>query len=111
MWGNAAREQVGLIASQAASREQLCQLTYVAMTHSPSIVAVDTVLAYQVGNRLQVEIDVVMPKTMLLIEAHDIGESLQRSVEELEFVERTFVHLDTDWLHSRDEEHVNVYDL
>jgi divalent metal cation (Fe/Co/Zn/Cd) transporter len=45
-----------------------------------------------------------------LTQAHDIGESLQRAVEELDYVERAFVHLDTDWEHSRDMEHLNVYD-
>ena len=73
MWADAAREQVGLIASQAASREQVAQLTYLAMTHHASIVAVDTVLAYQIGNRLQVEVDIVMPKDMLLLEVRPRG--------------------------------------
>ena len=40
----------------------------------------DTVLAYQVGNKLQVEVDIVLPKEMLLVEAHDVGELLQHEV-------------------------------
>jgi hypothetical protein len=55
MWSDAAREQIGLLASQAASREDVSVLTYTALTHHRSILAVDTVLAYNVGNKLQVE--------------------------------------------------------
>jgi divalent metal cation (Fe/Co/Zn/Cd) transporter len=74
------------------------------MHHHPAIEAVDTVLAYQVGSRLQAEVDIVLPPGMPLRAAHDIGESLQRRLEGLPGVERAFVHLDTETAHGRDQD-------
>ena len=47
-----------------------------------------------------VEVDVVLPESMTLREAHDIGESLQMKIEALELTERCFVHLDYEWNHA-----------
>lgn len=38
------------------------------------------VIADQLGNKLQAEVDIVMPRHTLLEESHDVGESLQRKV-------------------------------
>ncbi len=46
--------------------------------------------AYYFGNRLLVELDIVLAETMPLKEAHDIGESLQFAIERLDIVERAF---------------------
>ena len=45
------------------------------------------------------QIDIVLPPSTPLQLAHDIGESLEIKVEDLECVERAFVHLDFEWLH------------
>jgi cation diffusion facilitator family transporter len=111
VWIDAGKEQIGLLAGQGASPAELSKITFLALTHDPAVLAVDTVLAYQVGNRLQVEVDVVLPRSMPLHDAHDVGEALQRKVEALPNVERAFVHLDTEFDHDRDDEHVNVYAL
>ena len=44
--------------------------------------------------QLLVEVDIVLPEDMNLHESHDIGESLQLKIEQLDEVERAFVHLD-----------------
>ena len=64
------------------------------------IVKVDTVRAYHFGAGFLVEVDVVLPESMTLREAHDIGESLQMKIEALELTERCFVHLDYEWNHA-----------
>ena len=111
------------------------EITFLAATHSPAVLAVDTVLAYTVGNRLQVrggvagragarlrrrryppppsrqvEVDVLVAPGMPLPVAHDVGEGLQHAVERLDGVERCFVHLDTETDHRRNDEHVDPYD-
>ena len=54
----------------------------------------DTVRAYHMGERLFVEVHIVLdPETQLFI-AHDVGESLEAKIEQIEEVERCFVHLD-----------------
>jgi hypothetical protein len=103
-------EQISLLAGRAAPPEDVAEITFVALTHHAAIEALDTVLAYNTGTRLQVEVDIVLPPDMLLQDAHDIGESLQQRLEGLECVERAFVHLDTESLHTRDVEHVPAYD-
>lgn len=52
----------------------------------------------------QVELEVVLPADMPLIQSHDIGMDLQYEIEGLEEVERCFVHIDYE---KRDyDEHV-----
>lgn len=111
MWAGAAKAQIALITGQAATPRELCELTFLALTHSPSVIAVDTVMAYSLGNKLQVEVDIVLPRDMSLGESHDVGEALQCKIERLDNVERCFVHADYEWKdHKRDQEHYNPYD-
>lgn len=51
------------------------------------------------GDRLLVEVDIVLPPECPLHEAHDVGEALQDALEMLEHVERAFVHLDYNPVH------------
>ena len=80
------------------------------MNHDARVLQVDTVRAYFVGLRLLVELDIVLPPTMPLREAHDIGEALQLDVERLEYVERAYVHLDYETSHREHDEHVDTHD-
>jgi divalent metal cation (Fe/Co/Zn/Cd) transporter len=75
---------------------------------SKKITAVDTVRAYYIGDRLLVEIDIVLPPDCPLREAHDVGEALQNALESMENVERAFVHLDYSSEHAI--EHRKVVD-
>jgi cation diffusion facilitator family transporter len=109
-WALTGREQALLLTSEVAPTELLNKLTYVALSHEPARVQfVDTVLAYSTGARVQVEIDIGLPPSMLLREAHDVGEALTKKLESLEDVERAFVHLDFEHDHSRQIEHVCPY--
>ncbi len=76
-------------------------LTWMAANHHPRIETVDTVRAYTFG----VEVHIQLSPSMPLREAHDIGESLQQKLESLDEVERAFVHLDFETLHSPADEH------
>jgi len=88
------------LTGQAASPDDIKQLTYMAYRFSPLIEELDTVRAYYFGNRLFVEVDVVMPPDCPLQRAHDVGEALQNAFERMENVERAFVHLDYDSQHA-----------
>lgn len=55
--------------------------------------------AFRLAEGYIVEVDIVLPKEMPLHEAHDIGESLQFRIEDLDEVERAFVHLDFETGH------------
>ena len=106
MWVGTAKEQVQRLTGISAEPAFLNQLTYLAVNHDERVVAVDTVRAYHFGTALLVEVDLVLPPSMELKEAHDIGESLQIKLEKLEEVERAFVHLDWEWDHAPEHKRV-----
>ncbi|CEG63685.1 hypothetical protein RMATCC62417_00792 [Rhizopus microsporus] len=107
-WMNVLLENVRRLTGQAASADDIKQLTYMAYRFSKKITAVDTVRAYYIGDRLLVEIDIILPPDCPLREAHDIGEALQDALELMENVERAFVHLDYSAEH--EIEHRRVVD-
>lgn len=69
------------------------------------IVSVDTVRAFHLANGFMVEVDIVLPFDMLLRDAHDIGEALQHKLENIDEVERAYVHLDFEVDHVPATEH------
>ncbi|ORY99560.1 cation efflux family-domain-containing protein [Absidia repens] len=107
-WMNILLENIRRLTGQAASSEDIKQLTYMAFRFSAKITAVDTVRAYYNGDRLLVEIDIILPPECPLHEAHDVGEALQDALEMMENVERAFVHLDYNAHH--EVEHRRVVD-
>lgn len=50
--------------------------------------------AYHSGDKLNVEVDIVLDEGMKLRDSHDLGESLQYVLESVPVVERAFVHMD-----------------
>lgn len=107
VWARTGREQFMLLSSSIAEPSQIARLTYIALTSDAKFV--DTIVAYSLGSRLQVECDIVLPPEMPLTEAHDIGEALTLRLEKFSDVERAFVHIDTEFDHSRSIEHVDPY--
>ena len=63
----------------------------------------DIVRAYHFGNNYLVEMEVILPEDMCVKDAHDISLNLQHKVEELDNVERAFVHV--DYLERNYDEH------
>ncbi|EFA77681.1 putative cation efflux pump [Heterostelium album PN500] len=106
-WTSEAYEQIELLVGKSASPEFLQRLTYIAVSHSPEILKVDTCRAFHVGNNLFVEVDIVLPENMPLIRTHDIGESLQIKLESLPEVERAFVHVDYEFRHKPEHKRIN----
>ena len=98
-WASTGKEHIQQLVGKSADSEFLTHLTYIAMTHDERIQCVDTCRAYHAGTNFYVEVDIVLPPDMPLIEAHDIGESLQIKFESLPNVERAFVHLDYETDH------------
>ncbi|KAL2650218.1 hypothetical protein R1flu_018346 [Riccia fluitans] len=99
-WGKTVLENAMSLVGQAAPPELLQKLTYMAFNHHPAIRKIDTVRAYTFGTFYFVEVDIELPEDMSLLEAHEIGESLQNKLESLPEVERAFVHLDYESTHA-----------
>ncbi|KAN0000909.1 hypothetical protein ACTFIZ_001370 [Dictyostelium cf. discoideum] len=106
-WTSEAYEQIQLLVGKSASPEFLQKLTFIALTHHPEVLKVDTCRAFHVGNNLYVEVDIVLPPSMPLVQTHDIGESLQEKLESLSDVDRAFVHVDYEYKHKPEHKRVH----
>jgi len=104
-WAQTGKEYIQQMSGKVAEPGILCQLTFIALNYHPAIRAVDTVRAYHAGSKVLAEIDIVPPPEMPLHVAHDIGEGLQHFIEAQDYVERAFVHMDTEVDHRAEDEH------
>jgi len=93
-WLKQLREQVRNLSGYAAEPEFIQKITWLTLHHSPLIQKIDTVRAFHFGTSFLVEVEVILPETMSLKEAHDIGDALEDKLESIPEVERAFVHLD-----------------
>ncbi len=99
LWLRTAYKEFQLLIGVTAETETQQLITYISMTHSPHVIAIDTVRAWHSGPRLVVEVDVVMDPEETLRATHDIAEELQMKLESLPNVERAYVHVDYETTH------------
>jgi cation diffusion facilitator family transporter len=109
IWLRTAFTEFLLLVGVVASVEMQQLITYVCVTHSPSIHQIDTVRVYHSGPRLIAEVDIVMDPTESLNATHDVAEELQFKLESLPEVERAYVHVDYETTHK--PEHAYKKDL
>ncbi|CAF1103547.1 unnamed protein product [Rotaria sp. Silwood1] len=93
-WLGQLRQQVRNLSGYKAKPEFLQKITWLTLQHSSLIQKIDTVRAFHFGTSFLVEVEVILPETMSLKEAHDIGDELKDKLENIPEVERAFVHLD-----------------
>jgi cation diffusion facilitator family transporter len=99
LWSRTAYSEFQLLIGVTADTAMLQHITYISMTHSPTILQIDTVRAYHSGPRLIVEVDIVMDPEATLRATHDVAEELQMKLESLPDVERAYVHVDYETDH------------
>lgn len=104
-WWRTGSQQVRSLTGHTAQPELLQRLLWVCMHHDNRVQFIDTLRAYHFGNHLLVEAHIVLPPSMTLQEAHDIGEPLQQKLEKFPNVERAFVHIDYEYEHNPLVEH------
>ncbi|CAK9304549.1 unnamed protein product [Gordionus sp. m RMFG-2023] len=104
-WWLTGYKQIQYLTGHTAQSKFLQLITWICLNHSEKILKIDTVRAFHFGNNFLVEVDIMLPETMFLKEAHDIGEKLQVKLEGLPEIERAFVHLDYETEHRPSEEH------
>ena len=93
---------------RTADPDVLNLITYVACNHE-HVHRVDTVRAYHVGVGIYAEVHIVLDEDMPLRPAHNVGEALQRRIENLAGIERCFIHLDFESDHSPHSEHKAIH--
>lgn len=64
------------------------------MRFAKSIRQIQGLNAYHTGDKLNVEVDIVLDEHTSLRDSHDLGESLQYVLESVPSVDRAFVHQD-----------------
>ncbi|RMJ24331.1 Cation diffusion facilitator 1 [Aspergillus sp. HF37] len=99
LWLHSAYGEFQLLIGVTADTKMQQLITYISMTHSPLVTAIDTVRAYTSGPRLLVEVDIVMDPNASLRVSHDVAEELQVKLESLPNVERAYVHVDYETTH------------
>ncbi|KAI6171094.1 Cation diffusion facilitator family transporter [Aphelenchoides bicaudatus] len=93
-WFRNAISQVPLIVGKQADREEISRILALSLNHDDRIKYLDHVMVYHVGELALVELHIVLDEYLPLKVTHDICEQLQDKINSLEFVERSFIHVD-----------------
>ena len=96
VWSGTSLMHVRNLTGAAASADERNVLLYLTMRFAKSIKKIQGLQAYHSGNKLNVEVDIILDEDMSLRDSHDLGESLQYMLESVPNVDRAFVHLDYD---------------
>ncbi|KAJ5223255.1 hypothetical protein N7468_007797 [Penicillium chermesinum] len=93
-WGQTAGDYIRRLTGAAASATDHNILLYMTMRFSRVVRKIQDLKAYYAGDKLNVEVDLVVDEGTSLRDAHDVGESLQYILESVPTVDRAWVHLD-----------------
>ncbi|KNG45155.1 cation diffusion facilitator 10 [Stemphylium lycopersici] len=97
-WGATSAEHVRNLTGASATADERNILLYMTMRFAKSIKRIQGLQAYHAGDKLNVEVDIVVDEGLSLRDSHDLGESLQYVLESVPYVDRAFVHIDyTDY--------------
>ncbi len=93
-WSKTSSEHVRNLCGAAATADQRNVLLYLTMRFAKTIRYIQGLQAYHAGDKLNVEVDIVLDENMSLRDTHDLSESLQYVLESVPMVDRAFVHAD-----------------
>ena len=97
-WSRTSSEHIRNLTGAAATSDQRNILLYLTMRFAKTIKHIQGLQAYHAGDKLNVEVDIVLDENMNLRDTHDLSESLQYVLESVPIVDRAFVHADyADW--------------
>lgn len=93
-WARTSAEHIRHLTGAAAPAADRNILLYLTMRFARTIKKIQGLQAYHAGDKLNVEVDIVLDEGLSLRDSHDVGESLQYVLESVPSVDRAFVHLD-----------------
>lgn len=97
-WSRTSAEHIRNLTGASATADERNILLYMTMRFAKSIKRIQGLQAYHAGDKLNVEVDIVVDEHTSLRDSHDLGESLQYVLESVPYVDRAFVHIDyTDY--------------
>ncbi|TVY49015.1 Metal tolerance protein [Lachnellula occidentalis] len=93
-WAGTSAGHIRNLTGAAATADERNVLLYLTMRFARTIKQIQGLQAYHAGDKLNVEVDIVLDENMSLRDSHDLGESLQYVLESVPTVDRAFVHQD-----------------
>ncbi|KAK3062170.1 hypothetical protein LTS18_004676 [Coniosporium uncinatum] len=93
-WSHTSVEHIRNLTGAAATPDERNILLYLTMRFARTIRQIQGLQAYHSGDKLNVEVDIVLDEDTSLRDSHDLGESLQYVLESVPTVDRAFVHMD-----------------
>lgn len=93
-WAHTSTTHIRNLTGCAATADERNILLYLTMRFAKTIKQIQGLQAYHSGDKLNVEVDLVLDENTNLRDSHDLGESLQYVLESVPNVDRAFVHLD-----------------
>ncbi|KAK8210677.1 hypothetical protein IWZ01DRAFT_290397 [Phyllosticta capitalensis] len=93
-WADTCLQNVTRLTGSAASDRVHRKILYLAIRFGPLVQGFKNVTAYHAGDKVWVEIDMLLDERTPLRKAHDIAETLQYCCEALSEVDRAFVTID-----------------
>jgi cation diffusion facilitator family transporter len=93
-WAQTSSTHIRNLTGAAASADERNILLYLTMRFAKTIRKIQGLQAYHSGDKLNVEVDIVLDEHTNLRDSHDLGESLQYVLESVPNVDRAFVHMD-----------------
>ncbi|KAJ4353710.1 uncharacterized protein N0V89_005440 [Didymosphaeria variabile] len=93
-WSRTSATHIRNLTGAAATADERNILLYLTMRFAKTIKQIQGLSAYHAGDKLNVEVDIVVDENISLRDSHDLGESLQYVLESVPYVDRAFVHID-----------------
>lgn len=92
-WVSTLADTTSKLTGKVASAQDVSRCLYLVSRFS-LVQAISGFEMYHVGDTMVAEVDVVLPMSFKLKEAHDLGEIITYCIESLTGIERAYIHLD-----------------
>ncbi|KAI1382342.1 hypothetical protein F4677DRAFT_23768 [Hypoxylon crocopeplum] len=93
-WSQTSAEHIKHLTGFSATADQRNILLYLTMRFANTIKQIQGLQAYHAGDKLNVEVDIILDASTPLRDSHDLSESLSYVLESVPIVDRAFVHCD-----------------
>ncbi|GMS82572.1 hypothetical protein PENTCL1PPCAC_4747, partial [Pristionchus entomophagus] len=93
-WFYHALEHIPALTGVRAQQKHMSRVIKVAIDHDERIDKIETVRIYHIGAKAMVEMHIVMEEHLPLKITHDISHPLEKKLNQIEFVDRSFIHCD-----------------
>lgn len=93
-WSQTSAHHVRNLTGFSAEPDERNLLLYLTMRFASAIRQIQNLRAYHAGDKLFVEVDIVLSASTPLKDSHDLSEVLTYFLESVPIVDRAFVHVD-----------------